>query len=571
MTNPFSFDVFVSHNTKDKPRVRRLAARLRAAGVRVWLDEWIIKPGDDIYLAVERGLQAARVQVLCMSPDALGSDWVGLERSTVVFRDPRNVGRRFIPLLLADCDLPDTLRRYKYVDYRKESDAAFEQLLTACRGVDEQTAPLEEAKGREPGGAGNSATNESQREAVNNGARPGEKGLPAKGIGSATEGTHPELLALLERTIEAHQGRVDSLAVSPDGAWATSGGEDTTVKIWELETGDCRMTLGSHIRSVRCVAITPDGKSILAGSSDHKIAVWAASDGRQISSWKASEHAVLSIVAMPDGRRAISAGNNHNVRMTGAAFKLWDFTTQKCLARFESGGPAQTVALTGDGKRVVSGFSDGALQVWNLETGKFMKMLSGHSAAVTSIQVTRDGRHAVSSSLDTTVKIWDLETLTCIGTLEGHEGPAVSVAISSDGVIASAGSTVRLWDLNSGACLQVVEGGGALSVPLSVAFNPDRSRLVVGSAFGVISVYRLTGVGSTPPAESTRRYVNAKVVLLGESTVGKTTLALRLIEDRYVVTEATHGMNVARLHLPLEPDDTIEREALLWDLAGQED
>jgi hypothetical protein len=93
MTNPFSFDVFLSHNTKDKPRVRRLAERLRAAAVHVWLDEWIIKPGDDIYLAVERGLQAARVQVLCMSPDALGSDWVGLERSTVLFRDPRNVGR----------------------------------------------------------------------------------------------------------------------------------------------------------------------------------------------------------------------------------------------------------------------------------------------------------------------------------------------------------------------------------------------------------------------------------------------------------------------------------------------
>jgi len=43
---------------------------------------------------------------------------VELERSTVLFRDPSNEGRRFIPLLLADCKLPDTLRRYKYVDFR---------------------------------------------------------------------------------------------------------------------------------------------------------------------------------------------------------------------------------------------------------------------------------------------------------------------------------------------------------------------------------------------------------------------------------------------------------------------
>src|SRR6266852_4823324 len=86
-----------------------------------------------------------------ISPDALGSGWVGLERSTVLFRDPGNVGRRFIPLLLAECDLPHTLRRYKYVDYRKEVEAAFEELLIACRGTDEhypeeQGAPPKDIK-----------------------------------------------------------------------------------------------------------------------------------------------------------------------------------------------------------------------------------------------------------------------------------------------------------------------------------------------------------------------------------------------------------------------------------------
>ena len=112
MVDPFTYDVFLSHNTRDKPRVRKLAERLRDAGLRVWFDEWVIEPGDDIYLAIERGLEAARVQVLCLSPAALGSDWVTLERNTALFRDPTNAGRRFIPLLLADCELPDTLRRY---------------------------------------------------------------------------------------------------------------------------------------------------------------------------------------------------------------------------------------------------------------------------------------------------------------------------------------------------------------------------------------------------------------------------------------------------------------------------
>lgn len=71
--------------------------------------------------------------------------------------------------------------------------------------------------------------------------------------------------------------------------------------------------------------------------------------------------------------------------------------------------------------------------------------------------------------------------------------------------------------------------------------------------------------------KETRRYVTAKVVLIGEGTVGKTSLAHRLIEDHYVVRDRTHGMNVWPLDLPLPPDATLQREALLWDLAGQED
>jgi len=68
MSTAFQYDVFLSHNSADKPRVRALAERLRSAGLRVWFDEWVIKPGDDIYLSIERGLEAARVQVSAFFP-----------------------------------------------------------------------------------------------------------------------------------------------------------------------------------------------------------------------------------------------------------------------------------------------------------------------------------------------------------------------------------------------------------------------------------------------------------------------------------------------------------------------
>jgi hypothetical protein len=86
--------------------VRRLAERLRAAGLRVWFDEWSIAPGEDIYLAIERGLETARTLVLFLSPAALGSDWIHLERGTALFRDPVNAERRFLTVLLETVTFP---------------------------------------------------------------------------------------------------------------------------------------------------------------------------------------------------------------------------------------------------------------------------------------------------------------------------------------------------------------------------------------------------------------------------------------------------------------------------------
>jgi class 3 adenylate cyclase/GTPase SAR1 family protein len=135
----FTFDVFLSHNNRDRAVVRRIAEKMRANGLRVWLDEWILRPGDDIYQALEEGLLESRTMVLCISPAALGSGWVNLEKATLLFRDPRNVERRFVPLLMPGGDLPDSFRKYEYIDFRQESDEEFNALLAACSETLERT------------------------------------------------------------------------------------------------------------------------------------------------------------------------------------------------------------------------------------------------------------------------------------------------------------------------------------------------------------------------------------------------------------------------------------------------
>ncbi|HQU85481.1 MAG TPA: toll/interleukin-1 receptor domain-containing protein, partial [Pyrinomonadaceae bacterium] len=84
----FKYDVFLSHSSKDKAVIRELAERLKADGVRVWFDEWIIKPGDAIGIKINRGLEQSRVLVLAISANASESDWVTFEHQSILFNDP---------------------------------------------------------------------------------------------------------------------------------------------------------------------------------------------------------------------------------------------------------------------------------------------------------------------------------------------------------------------------------------------------------------------------------------------------------------------------------------------------
>ena len=138
-SSPFRYDVFLCHNHEDKGRVRAIAQELRGAGLEVWFDEWVVTPGEDVLLSVERGLEASRALVLCMTPASMQSSWVEFERSTTLFRDPKNKDRRFIPLLLEDTPLPDTVRRYKHIDYRESGAQAFSVLVASCRAGDRAT------------------------------------------------------------------------------------------------------------------------------------------------------------------------------------------------------------------------------------------------------------------------------------------------------------------------------------------------------------------------------------------------------------------------------------------------
>jgi WD40 repeat protein len=314
-------------------------------------------------------------------------------------------------------------------------------------------------------------------------------------------------MAVLERRFSGHKHWVFSLAVSPDGTWAVTGGKEGTVTIWNLERGEGLTTVNIvppektlSLRwleaalhgppEVKCVAIMPDGRRFLSGSKDDYIRIWDVAYGVCVGQWRASKHMVLSLAPLPDGRRVITSG-----AIGDPALKVWDVPSQQCTATLRGHTNAVTsVSVSIDGKTAVSGSYDESVRLWNLETGECLAKLQGHHWYVRCVKITPDGRSAFSGSDDSTVKVWDLEAGTCVGTLKGHEDGVNSVAVSPDGrYVASVGfadQTIRLWDPRSGMCLQVIRWTGS-DHPRTAAFSPDGCRLIVAASEAAIFVYQV--------------------------------------------------------------------------------
>ena len=291
---------------------------------------------------------------------------------------------------------------------------------------------------------------------------------------------------------------------------------------------------------------------------------------------------VLSVAWSPDGRRALSGAADSTLR-------LWDVKAGRCLRVLEGHtGGVNSVAWSADGRRALSAAEDNTLRLWDVEAGRCLRVLEGHTASVWSVAWSADGRRALSGAADSTLRLWDVKAGRCLRVLEGHTGGVNSVAWSADGrraLSAAEDNTLRLWDVEAGRCLRVFEGHTA-SV-FSVAWSADGRRALSGASNGVMRVWDLSefvdearapnGDMSAPPAAPEQvQYTNAKVLLVGESGVGKTGLSNYLAHGIKVEDEkpllSTDGAWAT--HWPLRHDTneaSVEREIWLWDFAGQVD
>ena len=453
-----------------------------------------------------------------MSANAFASDWTTLERHTALFRDPTNQHRRFIPLRLDDAPLNDILKQFAYIDWRHKADEQYEQLLDVCRPPIVAAVPTIEQK------------NKSQAQKI----------------------------------LEGHISVVWGVAVTPDGRLAASSSYDDTVRVWEVATGTCLAVLKGHTSTVNGVAMTADGRLAVSGSSDKTMRIWEVATGKCLNILKGHIGGVNAVAVTADGRLAVSGSYDNSVR-------IWEVATGKCLniqGHIGNVNPGvNAVAVTADGRLAVSGSFDNSVKIWEAATGERIAIFKGHFGGINAVAVTADGRLAVSGSYDNTMRIWEVATGERIAILKGHIGSVNAVAVTADGRLAVSGSTdatVRVWEVATSKCLAILEGHiGAIN---AVALTADGRLAVSGSDDATVRVWEL------PPPNEKAGYTNAKVLLVGETGVGKSGLAYRLTEDKFVPTISTDGVWATQLNLAHDTGSAeMEREIWLWDFAGQSD
>lgn len=181
------------------------------------------------------------------------------------------------------------------------------------------------------------------------------------------------------------------------------------------------------------------------------------------------------------------------------------------------------IAITPDGKALVSVGNDNLIRVWDTSTGRQVRTMEGHGGWVGSVVVTPDGSHAVTAGGDNVIRIWDLKTGRSDGTLEGHTVAVRGLAITADGkFLVSGGSdkTCRLWNLTDRRLVRKFGTEGD-SIE-SVAVTSDGARILAGTDNGVVVVFDAK-TGET--VSKFERHGNTMVYTIAVTRDGKTAIS----------------------------------------------
>ena len=291
-------------------------------------------------------------------------------------------------------------------------------------------------------------------------------------------------------------GWIWSIAFSPDDQTLAVGDESGTITVWDIPTKKCLKVLKGHAGHFWSIAFSPDGKLLASSAEDQAIRLWQIDSGYCLKVLQGYSSRVWSVSTSRQ-----TQGNTLNstspllVSALNQQIGLWDLVTGDCV-NILSGhqGEVYAVALRDDRSLLASGSVDCMVKIWNCNSGKCLQTCQGHQGWIFSVAFSPHQELLASASVDTTIRIWDIQTGQMLHTLEGQDGWMFSVAFSPDGNYLASGSysEIRIWDTTTWQCVNIFKGHQAWI--WSVGFSADGSTLISGSFDNTVKLWdTLTG------------------------------------------------------------------------------
>ena len=124
---------FISHSTKDKSFVRRLAADLVASGVKVWLDEQNMLVGDSVPEKIAQGLAESDFFLIVVSENSVNSQWVRRELNSAIVHEIERRKVTVLPIKLDGSTMPETIKDKLYADFSHSYEDGLQKLLRSIK------------------------------------------------------------------------------------------------------------------------------------------------------------------------------------------------------------------------------------------------------------------------------------------------------------------------------------------------------------------------------------------------------------------------------------------------------
>ncbi len=393
----------------------------------------------------------------------------------------------------------------------------------------------------------------------------------------------------LQHTLRGNDGQVSLIAWSPTDCLLASNLGNWTIQIWDVDNGELLREIAGNSDEIYTMAWSPDGKLLAIGSGDRTIELW------DVELWKLRNTfeqigSVWNVAWSPQERILASGSSDKTIR-------FYDADSDRLVRELKGHNDTiRSIAWSPDGHQLASGSSRlvllgtdtsselqndvAELYVWDCKNGKMQLSLEGHKDSINSIKWSPDGRVLASGSSDGIINIWNPQTGKHLMSLKGHTDSILSLSFSADGRLLaskSADGTIRFWRSDIWQKVFVLKEDILGYFFTEIGFHPSKPAIAtLGNNDKEIRIWGIDidGLLTATPIIPLSQYVNAKVVLMGESSAGKSCLLRALMGKPFKPQKATHGMRVKKLQsdvLKREKSSEIIRETFLWDLAGQTD